>query len=298
MSATNLTALSVPAPGAEETAAAVAHDLRLPLSHIKGFVSALRRTDVHWDAATRQDFLAEIDLEADRMADLIESLVEAAQPDRIKQIERSVSMADPAVVVDGAVHRVRGLIGDRQVRRHVASGLPAARLDVRKMERVLANLLQNAIKYTTEAPIDITARVTPEDELEFLVEDRGPGVPEAHREEIFQPFVRSHQPNGTTVQGNGLGLAISHSIVLAHGGRMQVTDRPGGGASFSVVLPLPPSKERGDDTTSHSRRRRRSTNAQTSVGQSESKRLRGPHGRGWLRSPENDRGAPIRSAAA
>src|SRR6266508_4140634 len=102
MSAANPTTLTALAPGADEAAAAIAHDLRLPLSHIKGFVSALRRTDVDWDAETRRDYLAEIELEADRMADLVESLLEAAQPDGTKQLDDGVSMADPAVVVDGA----------------------------------------------------------------------------------------------------------------------------------------------------------------------------------------------------
>ena len=298
MSAANPATLTAHAPRADEAAAAIAHDLRLPLSNIKGFVSALRRTDVEWDAATSQDYLAEIELEADRMADLVESLLESARPDRAKQRDDGVHLADPAVVVDGALHRVRGLIGDREVRRHVAPELPPTRLNVRQLERVLANLLQNAIKYTTDAPIDITARVTDGEELEFLVEDRGPGVPEAHRDEIFQPFVRRPDSTATAVPGHGLGLAICHSIVLAHGGRMKVTDRPGGGASFSVFLPLPALKEQGDDSASHTRCRRRSTNAQTPVRQSQSQRIRGPHSGGWVRGPETDRGAPVRPAAA
>lgn len=239
--------------GPDEAAAAVAHDLRLPLSHIKGFVSALRRTDVEWDAAARQDFLAEIEREADRIAALVESLLDSARTSAPGLLDDGARLADPAVVVDGALDRVRGLTAHREVRRHVSTDLPLARLHREQMERVLVNLLQNAIKYTpTGTPIDITARLASPHKLEFRVEDRGPGVPEECREQIFQPFYRCNQTTNTTVPGHGLGLAICHSIVLAHGGRMLVEDRTGGGASFSVLLPLPISRETSDDSATDS----------------------------------------------
>jgi two-component system sensor histidine kinase KdpD len=287
-------------PHADEALAAVAHDLRLPLSHIKGFVSALRRTDVEWDMETRREFLAEIELEADRLADLVESLLEAGRPKDLIARNADLPFTPPATVIEGAIHRVRGPLAERVVRRNVPADLPPVRVNITQMERVLANLLQNAIKYTpSDTPIDISARITPEHEMELIVADRGPGVPAADRDEIFQPFFRSHTP-GSAVPGHGLGLAIGQSIVLAHGGRMAVTDRAGGGASFSVFLPLPlqTTKEPANDSANHSRSRRRSTDAQTAVGQSESQRLRGPRRGGWHRGPEADRRAPVRPAAA
>jgi two-component system sensor histidine kinase KdpD len=283
-----------------EALAATAHELRLPLSHIKGFVSALRRTDVEWDIETRREFLAEIELEADRLADLVESLLEAGRPKDLSARTADLPFTRPATVIDGALHRVRGPLAERVVRRNVPADLPPVRVNVSQMERVLANLLQNAIKYSpSDTPIEISARITRKDELELVVKDRGPGVPAADREEIFQPFFRSHTP-GSAVPGNGLGLAICQSIVLAHGGHMAVRDRPGGGAAFSVFLPLPlqTTKERDNDSANHSGRRRRSSDAQTSDGQSESQRLRGPRRGGWHPGPEADRGAPVRPAAA
>ncbi len=83
MSATSPMAGPTLVPRADQPLAAVAHELRLPLSHIKGLVSALRRTDVEWDAETQRDYLAEIELEADRLADLVEWLVEAGRPTRL-----------------------------------------------------------------------------------------------------------------------------------------------------------------------------------------------------------------------
>ena len=103
------------------------------------------------------------------------------------------------------------------------------------MERVLANLLQNAVKYSPPGtPIGISARVNDGGELELAVEDDGPGVPAEDRGRIFEPFFRRE----TSVAGHGLGLAISQSIILAHGGRLEVTERLGGGARFTALLPM------------------------------------------------------------
>lgn len=88
-----------------EALAATAHELRLPLSHIKGFVSALRHTDVEWDARTQREYLAEIELEADRLAALVESLVEAGRPAGPRRPVIDMNFTSPAAVVDGALHR-------------------------------------------------------------------------------------------------------------------------------------------------------------------------------------------------
>lgn len=262
----------------EEILAATAHELCLPLSHIKGFVSTLRRTDVEWDAVTRSEFLTEIELETDRLAELVDSLVAArAQGD----------VADPAVVVRGALHRVRGLLGDRPLRLNLPPGLPSILMHASQMERVLANLIQNAIKYSPRGtPIGISAGITAESELQFSVEDEGPGIPVEDRERIFEPFFRTQTTLESTQPGHGLGLAICQSIVLAHGGCIQVTDRPGGGARFNVILPARlranqlesenQAKDPRNDPAKHSRGGRRAGNAQATLQQSQGQRLRCP----------------------
>ncbi len=213
--------------------AATAHELRLPLSHIKGFVSSLRRTDVTWDQETRDDFLKEIEIETDRLAQLIDSLLLASSAKRTSVPTVDMKLISPDHVIYSALHRVRGLLGDRSLRVDAPRWLPAVRMDSAAIERVLANLLQNAIKYSPPgSPIGISARLT-DGELELSVDDEGPGVPAEDRQRIFEPFVRMQ----TTGSGEGLGLAISLAIVLAHGGRMHVGDRPGGGARFTVLLP-------------------------------------------------------------
>jgi two-component system sensor histidine kinase KdpD len=227
--------------------AATAHEIRLPLSHIKGFVSSLRRKDVDWDEKTREEFLAEIEVETDRLTELLDALLELPDASRIPARSRTLASAHPAAVVEGGLHRVRALLEGRQIRQEAAPALPAFCMDASAMERVLANLLQNAIKYSPpRTPVGISAHVNASGELEFRVEDEGPGIPIEDRERIFEPFYRNRTKLESQVPGHGLGLAICQNIVREHGGRIEVTGRPGGGARFSVLLPVRSQKAPSD----------------------------------------------------
>jgi light-regulated signal transduction histidine kinase (bacteriophytochrome) len=159
-------------PSIEEILAATAHELGLPLSHIKGFVSlAARGPDGSYGPGTHLVFTT------------------------------------PASLVGGALHRIRGLFAERRVRIDVPSTLPSVPMDAAQMERVLANLLQNAIKYSPEgSAIGISARITHDGELELCVEDEGPGIRPEDRERIFEPFVRTRTAQQSAVTGHGLGL--------------------------------------------------------------------------------------------
>jgi K+-sensing histidine kinase KdpD len=95
-------------PSENAAVAEVVHDLCLPLSIIKGFVTALRRTDVEWDDETQRDYLAEIDLEADRLAAILESLLDSVRPNQCAAHQLTRQIADPAAVVNGAIQRVDG----------------------------------------------------------------------------------------------------------------------------------------------------------------------------------------------
>ena len=222
----------------DEILAATAHELRLPVSHIKGFVSSLLRADVDWDQATRREFLAEIDTETDRLAQLIDTLLATRSGNGAGAPKTELMLISPARLVEGGLHRVRGLLDERPLRIDVPEGLPCVWVDASRIERVLANLLQNAVNYSPPgSAVGVSARRTDDGELELSVDDEGPGVPAQDRERIFEPFVRTQPTEASKVPGHGLGLAISQSIVRAHGGRIQVSDRPGGGARFTVLLP-------------------------------------------------------------
>jgi PAS domain S-box-containing protein len=214
-----------------------AHELRLPLSHIKGFVSSLRRTDYEWDTETRKEFLEQIDHEADRLAFLIEDLMERAQEGRGESPSERVSTTAGELVL-ASLDRVRAELDSRVVRIDTPLDLPLLEVDSQAMERVLANLLDNANKYSAAGtPIDISARVVGR-MLEVRVDDQGPGVPANDYERIFEPFYRTDSIAGATRPGHGLGLAICRSIVSAHRGQIWAVERPGGGTRFTVALPF------------------------------------------------------------
>lgn len=122
-----------------------------------------------------------------------------------------------------------------QARVDVPDWLPSVRVDVDAIERLLANLLQNAARYSPQhGQIHISAQVLDLGTLELTIDDEGPGVPIHLRKRIFEPFFRHR----SDVPGHGLGLAICRAIVRAHGGTIEVGDSPGGGARFAVRLPI------------------------------------------------------------
>jgi two-component system, OmpR family, sensor histidine kinase KdpD len=194
---------------AVEILAAAAHELRLPLSHINGFVTSLRRTDVNWDEETRSEFIAEVDRETDRFAELIDSMLAARAPDGSYRQGPDLAITKPVSVVQGALHRIGGLLGQRPSQLDVPASLPPLYMDASQMQRPLANLLQNAIKYSPESTaIGISARITDDGELELSVDDEGPGTSAEERERVFDPFFRMRTADQSEVSGHGLGLAI------------------------------------------------------------------------------------------
>jgi two-component system sensor histidine kinase KdpD len=228
-----------PQEAVDDVLAATAHELRLPLSHIKGFVSSLLRSDVAWDAATCRDFLAEIEIETDRLTRLIEQLLGAcAAPGATPGISSERRTVSPAALVGAGLHRVRGLLGDRAVRVDLPGWLPMVRVDVDAVERVFANLLHNAGKYSpARGCIEVSARQFGLEAVDIDIDDQGPGVPNDERHLIFDPYVRGRSA-GSSASGRGLGLTICQAIMKANGGHIRVADAPNGGARFTVRLPV------------------------------------------------------------
>lgn len=141
---------------------------------------------------------------------------------------------EPARVVSDAlaIARMDRLFGLREVVCEVPPDLPAVQADHQKLTQVLVNLVRNALQATRErATVRVSAR-SHEGEVEFAVEDQGQGIAAAVRERLFQPFASSKGQEGL-----GLGLYMARLIVESHRGRIEVSDRPGGGARFQVVLP-------------------------------------------------------------
>ncbi|WCO67161.1 sensor histidine kinase KdpD [Iamia majanohamensis] len=215
---------------------AVSHDLRTPLASVKASVSSLRQRDVDWSEPEREDFLATIEEEADRLDAVIGNLLDASRLEAgaIEPATQHVAVED---VVAGALRSISGLDA-HPLDIDVSPEIPLVRADPGLLERALANVVANAV---AASPPGVAVRVAASslgDEVQLRVIDRGPGVAEADRERMFQPFQRpGDAPAGS---GVGLGLAVARGIVDAMGGRVAVEDTPGGGLTMVIGLVAAP----------------------------------------------------------
>jgi two-component system sensor histidine kinase KdpD len=212
---------------------AVGHDLRTPLAGIKAAVSSLRQPDIDWATADREELLATVEESTDRLVALVENLLS------LSRLQAGVLSADPrpvaldAVVAEAVLHTA----GGADVNVDVSDDLPLALADPGLLERVVANLLANAI--TASAPGG-TVRLDGSaigDRLQLRIMDHGPGLPTADRDRVFAPFQRLHDHGGT---GLGLGLAIARGFTEAMKGTLTPSDTPGGGLTMTVDLPAAP----------------------------------------------------------
>jgi two-component system, OmpR family, sensor histidine kinase KdpD len=150
-------------------------------------------------------------------------------------------------IIGGALKAVHGALGARPLRVQIEPGLPLVECDAVLIERVLANLLENAGKYTTPTtPVEILVH-TAGGTLQVSVRDHGPGVAAGQEETVFEKFTRGASESATP--GVGLGLAICRAVMHAHRGRIWVEPTPGGGAtfSFSLALGTPPTVDPAHD---------------------------------------------------
>lgn len=210
-----------------ELAGGVAHELRNSLATLRGYLTLIERRP---EEEALGDYLSEIRREADHLGRVLEDFLTFARP----------GYARPEVVpLSGLVEQSAAdpLLGGMEVRVSDPEGILAlpVRIDPGLLERALRNLLHNAAHAEREAgrggPIELSASRSAAG-LEVAVEDRGPGIDPELRSRLFHPFVTGRRG------GVGLGLALVQRIVVLHGGRVRLEDRPGGGARAVVTLPL------------------------------------------------------------
>jgi two-component system sensor histidine kinase KdpD len=214
---------------------AVSHDLRTPLASIVASAGSLRQTDVRWTDEERDQFLADIEHEAARLARIVGNLLDlsrmesgALHPDR--------SWYDLAALIDDVLGRLRPLLRDHRVEVSVPEDLPPVSLDYVEIDQVMTNLIENAVRHTPAGShILITAGVA-DGEASIEISDDGPGIGIDVIDRLFEPFFRG--ASGPSPRGTGLGLAVARGLVEAHGGRISVQNRPNGGATFRFTLPV------------------------------------------------------------
>jgi two-component system sensor histidine kinase KdpD len=209
--------------------AGVSHDLRTPLSSIKASVTSLLQEEIDWPEDAIREFLSTIDAEADRLNSLVGNLLDMS---RLRTGSLRPTMRD--VAVEEVVGLSLASLGDRArgVTVDVPESLPYVRADPVLLERSVANLLENAIKHGTGAAVAV-AGASDGNAVWISVVDRGRGIPAEERSRAFEPFQRLGDTNRS---GVGLGLAVARGFIDAMGGRLTLTDTPGGGLTARIDL--------------------------------------------------------------
>jgi two-component system sensor histidine kinase KdpD len=215
--------------------AAVSHDLRTPLASAKAAVTSLRATDVQWARADHDELLATADESLDKLAHLVDNLLDMSRlqagalavfprpADLAEIVARSLDDLGPAA--DSVVVAI-----DEQ--------LPEVAVDPGILERVIANLTANALRYSPAGSPPALRGSVLLDRVELRVIDRGPGIPTADWTRMFVPFQRLGDTDNTT--GVGLGLALSRGLTEAMGGTLEPEETPGGGLTMTLSLPAAP----------------------------------------------------------
>jgi two-component system, OmpR family, sensor histidine kinase KdpD len=219
---------------------AVSHDLRTPLASIKASATSLLQDDVEWTPEARQVFLATIDEEADRLNVLVGNLLDMSRLESgVLEVDlRPVALEE---VVAQALASLSQLSAPIEI--HVSEQLPRVLADAGLLERVVANVVSNALRYSPEdRPLRIEAGQVG-DRVHLRIIDQGPGVRPDDRERIFEPFQRLG--DRATSTGVGLGLAVARGFTDAMDGELTLEDTPGGGLTTVISLRGQPTGDAG-----------------------------------------------------
>ncbi|MCK9363707.1 MAG: sensor histidine kinase KdpD [Syntrophales bacterium] len=217
----------------------ISHDLRSPLAVVAGAASTLLEKDASLDRPARLELLHTIYEETDRLERIIRNVLNLTRLDS-GTITVHKEWQPLEEIIGVVLNRFADRFRERSLELKIPPDLPLIPFDTLLMEQVLSNLMENALRHTpTGTPVEIT--VTPQKSAVMIeIADRGPGIPAHEGEAIFKKFTRG----ANTQMGAGIGLSICRVIIEAHGGRIWVENRTGGGAAFKFVIPVegtPPS---------------------------------------------------------
>jgi len=215
--------------------AAVGHDLRSPLASAKAAVTSLRSDDIQWSAKDHAELLLTADESLDRLVRLVENLLDMSrlQAGALSVVRRPVALDEvvPLALDDLGAAGLHIVVD-------VPDDLPVVLADPGLLERVIANLVGNAVRYSPPGSPPLLTGSSLGERVELRVIDRGPGIPAPYLERVFAPFQRLGDTDNTT--GVGLGLALSRGLTEAMGGTLTPEETPGGGLTMVVSLPAAP----------------------------------------------------------
>ncbi len=219
----------------QEFVANVSHELKTPITSIKGYVETLlSNPDV--DEETRVKFLSVINKQSDRLNAIIDDLLQLAKLDKNKDIELSEGEICP--VLENATQCCAKKIASKNISLKISCEENlTARINENLLERALANLIDNAVKYSDEAGEVIIAAEKKNGAIRISVKDFGAGIAKERHARLFERFYRVDKSRSRELGGTGLGLAIVKHIALVHGGKVYVKSEPGKGSEFVIELP-------------------------------------------------------------
>ncbi len=218
-----------------EFVANVSHELKTPLTSIKGYVETLREAGGLDDKASVQKFLGVIEKQTLRLEDLVKDLLTLSAIET-KEVVMDLQSCDMKAIIDNVVNILKPST-KQNVIVLAPSNILKVRVDRNRMEQVFINLLENAIKFT---PSQGTIEISVIDQNPYIrvdVKDSGIGIAPEHLPRLFERFYRVDKARSTELGSTGLGLAIVKHIVQAHQGRVEVQSKPEQGSTFSVFLP-------------------------------------------------------------
>ncbi len=221
--------------------AAVSHDLRTPLASAKAAVTSLRSPEIEWDAADHDELLATADESLDKLSHLVDNLLDMSrlQAGALAVFPRPTDLSE---IVARSLDDLGP--GGRTVTVDIPDDLPEVAVDPGILERVVANLTANALRYAPPGVPPVLTGSSLHDRVELRIIDHGPGIPAEQRNQMFAPFQRLGDTDNTT--GVGLGLALSRGLTEAMGGTLEPDETPGGGLTMTLSLPAVPAPARPD----------------------------------------------------
>ena len=222
----------------------VSHELRTPLTSIKGFISTLLTDEEgYYDEATRREFYGIIDSECDRLRRLIEDLLDISRIEQGSAMQMNWQWVDVSALTEKVLAAQRAYAKNHSL----VMDFPAIEADLDKMDQILTNLVNNAIKYSPQGGIvRVVGRVlgdpahgAPPPSVVLRVSDEGMGISREHLHKIFEKFYRVDNRDNREIGGTGIGLALVKALVEdGHGGKVSTDSELGKGTTFTVVLPV------------------------------------------------------------
>jgi PAS domain S-box-containing protein len=215
----------------------ISHELKTPVSIIKGYAGTLVRQDANWDQETLTEGLSIIEEEADKLNELINNLLDASRL-QAGGLKLQFAYLDLPSMAQKSVEKLRSQTDQHTFSVDFPPDFPPVKGDYERIREVLSNLINNAIKYSPDGGLIRVGGRVGEDEVRILVSDEGIGIPSTEQEHIFDRFARVDNSLTRQMAGAGLGLFLVKAVIEAHGGQVWVESRPGQGSTFTFTLPI------------------------------------------------------------